>query len=124
MKTAVKILLCLAAGACIASFTLLNPLRSARAAEEEPEVQHIPVVLNNVLTNEMSDIMELEGLDAEFRHFLRQWQIHGASLAIMRNDSLVYAKGYGDADLDHRPVTPGTISGWLLSLNSSLQLGS
>ena len=109
MKTAVKILLCLAAGVCIASFTLLNPLRSARAAEEEPEVQHIPVVLNNVLTNEMSDIMELEGMDAEFRHFLRQWQIHGASLAIMRNDSLVYAKGYGDADLDHRPVTPGTI---------------
>ena len=108
MKTAVKVLLCLAAGACIASFALFNPLRNTKDIEEEPEV-HIPVVLNNVLTNDMSAIQELEGMDAEFRHFMRQWQIHGASLAIMRNDSLVYAKGYGEADLGGKPVTPGTI---------------
>lgn len=29
---------------------------------------------------------------------MRQWQIKGASLAVMRNDSLLYAKGYGWAD--------------------------
>ena len=108
MKTAVKVLLCLAAGACAASFALFNPLRNSREAAQEPE-EHIPVVLNNVLTNDMSAVMELEGMDAEFRHFLRQWQIHGASLAITRNDSLVYAKGYGEADLGGKPVTPGTI---------------
>ncbi|MBR6546897.1 MAG: beta-lactamase family protein [Bacteroidales bacterium] len=30
--------------------------------------------------------------------YMRDWQLKGASLAIMRNDSLVYAKGYGWAD--------------------------
>ena len=108
MKTAVKILLCLAAGACAASFALLSPNLGHKEAEPQPQPQ-IPVVLNNVLTNEMSAIENLEGMDAEFRHFMRQWQIHGASLAIMRNDSLVYAKGYGEADQGGKPVTPGTI---------------
>ena len=108
MKTAVKILLCLAAGACVASFALFNPIHNSKDDQEQTQ-EHIPVVLNNVLTNDMSSIMELEGLDAEVKYFMRQWQIHGASLAIMRNDSLVYAKGYGEADLDGTPVTPGTI---------------
>ncbi|MBR4001189.1 MAG: beta-lactamase family protein [Bacteroidales bacterium] len=41
--------------------------------------------------------------------FLRHWNIHGASLAIMRNDSLVYAKGYGQADNGGVAVGPSTI---------------
>ena len=107
MKTAVKILLCIAAGACAASLAL-SGLRDNSAQEPQPEPR-IPVVLNNVLTNDMSAIEELEGMDAEVRHFMRQWQIHGATLAIVRNDSLVYAKGYGEADQDGRQVTPGTV---------------
>ena len=54
---------------------------------------NVPVILNQTLTNEMSDVEGLEGLDANMEGFLRQWNIHGASLAIMRNDYLVYAKG-------------------------------
>lgn len=69
----------------------------------------VPVILNQTLTNEMSDIPELEGLDANMEAFLRQWNIHGASLAIMRNDSLVYAKGYGQADNGGVAVGPSTI---------------
>ena len=56
------------------------------------------VYLNEKLTNEMSEIDECEGIDKKVRAFMRQWQIKGASLAVMRNDSLVYAKGYGWAD--------------------------
>jgi CubicO group peptidase (beta-lactamase class C family) len=37
-------------------------------------------------------------MDKKIRNYMRQWQIKGASLAIMRNDSLLYAKGYGWAD--------------------------
>ena len=54
--------------------------------------------LNDTLTNEMSDIPELNGLDRKVKSYMRKWQMKGASLAITRNDSLVYAKGYGWAD--------------------------
>ena len=56
------------------------------------------VYLNDTLSNAMSEIPELEGLDKKVKKYMRDWQIKGASLAIMRNDSLLYAKGYGWAD--------------------------
>lgn len=54
--------------------------------------------LNKHIINEMSAVPELEGLDKKITNYMRKWDIRGASLAIMRNDSLVYAKGYGWAD--------------------------
>ena len=54
--------------------------------------------LNVMLDNSMSEFPELKGLDRKMNAYLRRWQIKGASLAITRNDSLVYAKGYGWAD--------------------------
>lgn len=54
--------------------------------------------LNDRITNDMSDIPELRKMDTEIEGYMRNWGIHGASLAIMRGDSLVYAKGYGFAD--------------------------
>lgn len=54
-----------------------------------------PIILNEVLVNEMSSVKELEALDRSINRYLAEWQIKGASLAIVRNDSLVYAKGYG-----------------------------
>lgn len=38
------------------------------------------------------------GVDSTVRAFMREYGIKGASLAVMRNDSLVYVKGYGYAD--------------------------
>jgi CubicO group peptidase (beta-lactamase class C family) len=46
----------------------------------------------------MSEVSELSGLDQEINNYLSKWSIQGASLAVMRKDSLVYAKGYGWAD--------------------------
>ena len=56
------------------------------------------IYLNDTLRNEMSHFEELEGMDKNIRSFMRQWQIKGASLSVMRNDSLLYSKGYGWAD--------------------------
>lgn len=56
------------------------------------------IYLNDTLSNARSEIQGLEGLDKKVSRFMREWQIKGASLAIMRNDSLLYAKGYGWAD--------------------------
>ncbi|MBR5404653.1 MAG: beta-lactamase family protein [Bacteroidales bacterium] len=42
------------------------------------------------------------------RQYMQEWGLRGASLCIMRHDSLLYAKGYGVRDKD-TPMTPGTI---------------
>lgn len=56
--------------------------------------------INQLITNEMSELDEMAGFDREMKSFLRRWDISGASFALMRNDSLIYAKGYGYADLE------------------------
>ena len=56
------------------------------------------VCLNDMLDDTLSAYPELEGMDGRIERFMKLWEIKGASLAIMRNDSLVYAKGYGYAD--------------------------
>ena len=66
--------------------------------------------LNKTITNEMSAVPDLEGLDKKINRYLRDWHIKGASIAITRNDSLVYAKGYGWADEELEiPMEPGHI---------------
>ena len=68
----------------------------------------IPVDLNATLTNELSDTAALRGLDAQVREYMKEWNLKGASLCIMRHDSLLYAKGYGIADKDVR-MSPATL---------------
>ena len=66
--------------------------------------------LNKEITNEMSQVPELEGLDKKISNYMRKWQLKGVSLAITRNDSLVYAKGYGWADKEKEvAMEPGHI---------------
>ena len=56
------------------------------------------VYLNQVLHNDSSEFEELEGLDKKVKAYMKRWEMKGASLAITRNDSLLYAKGFGWAD--------------------------
>lgn len=50
------------------------------------------------LTNDMSDHEPLKRMDIDIERFMARWSIKGMSLAVTRNDSLLYAKGYGWAD--------------------------
>ncbi|HQB64067.1 MAG TPA: serine hydrolase, partial [Sedimentibacter sp.] len=50
------------------------------------------------LTNEHSSAEEFEAAEKTVRSFMRKWSISGASLAIAKNGSLVYAKGFGLID--------------------------
>ena len=87
-----------------------SSFRHIRVETEDIEEEIIPVRLNDTLSNGMSDIPELLGMDRSVEKFLKRWEIRGASLAIMRNDSLVYAKGYGWADAeDSVRMEPGNI---------------
>lgn len=66
--------------------------------------------LNDTLTNDMSASKATEGMDRMIERYMKQWEIKGASLAVMRNDSLLYAKGYGYADREEgEEMTPGHI---------------
>ena len=62
------------------------------------------------LTNERSDYPQLKKMDSEIERFIGRWNIKGLSLAITRNDSLLYAKGYGWADKEEgKEMTPTNI---------------
>ena len=69
-----------------------------------------PNRLNTLLTNELSDTSSLHPMDKEIETFLQRWCMKGASLAVMRGDSLLYAKGYGWADEEKGiKMSPGTL---------------
>lgn len=55
---------------------------------------------SDTLSNNMSDIPALRSMDSEIERFINKWEIKGISLAVTRHDSLLYAKGYGWADLN------------------------
>ncbi len=66
--------------------------------------------INAVITNEMSDCEGLVKMEKDVKYFMQKWQIRGMELAVMRGDSLLYAKGFGVADQStEEPMRPGTI---------------
>lgn len=91
-------------------FATVSPGRRSSGTDETAAVRTAPIRLNDTLTNSMSDFDTLEGLDRAVCAYMKKWELKGASLAIMRNDSLVYAKGYGWADMEKcDSMTPGNI---------------
>ncbi len=92
-KKTTVILSFITAVALATAFVIIHKPLPKPAPVEAPRVY-----LNQTLTNEMSEIPEVSGIDRKVRSYMGRWQIKGASLAIMRNDSLLYAKGYGWAD--------------------------
>lgn len=63
----------------------------------------------DTLSNRQSDIPALYPMDKEIQRFVDKWGLAGLSLAVVRNDSLLYAKGYGYADREHAtPMDAGT----------------
>ena len=63
---------------------------------------NISRILSSVknITNEDSDTRELSVLDSAVHHFIQQQGVVGASVGIVKDGQLVYAKGFGYADMD------------------------
>jgi len=64
-----------------------------------------PSLLNNeevsfslLLDNQFSDYKETGIIDHQVNSFIKRWRIQGASLAITKDERLVYAKGFGIAN--------------------------
>ncbi len=74
-----------------------------------------PSILNNeevpfslLLDNHYSDFEETAVIDEQLNAFLKKWKIYGASLAITKDERLVYAKGFGTANMETgEEVKPG-----------------
>ncbi|MDR1343446.1 MAG: beta-lactamase family protein [Prevotellaceae bacterium] len=74
--------------------------------------EHSPFPLPQLppLTNEMFAFPEFEKGDSLVRNFLKRWKLNGASLAIAKDGRLLYAKGFGYADVEQQTeVTPGHV---------------
>lgn len=55
---------------------------------------------NQVITNEDSELEITRRFDRTIRKFMEKWEIKGASFALMKDDRLIYSKGYGYADAE------------------------
>lgn len=93
MKIKKVIIPLLTIAALVTAFMFAGCSCSRQKKEKDTRVH-----LNDSLTNALSDIPELHPMDKKIKRFLTKWHIKGASIAITRNDSLLYAKGYGWAD--------------------------
>ena len=108
-KLSRKAIMLLAALAVVTGVVILLASRRSKGSIEPVKVE-ARIKLNELITNDMSQIEELEGMDRKVEAYLRKWWMKGASLAIMRNDSLLYAKGYGWADEEkEQKMEPGNI---------------
>lgn len=63
--------------------------------KEEIRIEEEKALWSETLSNRDSDLPALAQMDADIERFIRRWEIAGLSLAVTRNDSLLYAKGYG-----------------------------
>lgn len=81
-----------------ALFGVSTTLGKSRVAilEQKDSVPAVIARLNEMIDNDSSP--SIPGLDSKIKSYMERWAWHGAALAITRNDSLVYAKGYGKAD--------------------------
>lgn len=54
--------------------------------------------LNETLDNSVCDTPVLRPMEKKIERYMSQWGLQGASVAVTRNDSLIYTKGFGWAD--------------------------
>lgn len=89
------------AGFAVLIFILIHIIASFPAKEDKEiitKTDHEGILWSDTLSNKSSDIAATKKMDSEIQQFMNRWDIKGMSLAVTKNDSLLYAKGYGWAD--------------------------
>jgi CubicO group peptidase (beta-lactamase class C family) len=85
---------------------LLLLVSSNPGAHENSFVLIDKLVPNNIrLTNDISSGTEFAGVEKTVNSFLRKWSIAGASIAIAKDGKLIYAHGFGYADIASKTET-------------------
>ncbi|WP_163711843.1 serine hydrolase domain-containing protein [Mangrovibacterium lignilyticum] len=65
--------------------------------------------LNNRITNELSDFSGSGYIEKQVNRFRRQWALQGVSVAVVKDEKLVYAQGFGSANEKEELVQPGNL---------------
>lgn len=79
---------------------IISGINHQSERESEKTVTRTNPPINKLLKNSMSEFESTKRFDREIQRFMRYWGIRGGSFALMRNDSLLYAKGYGYANVE------------------------
>ena len=65
--------------------------------------------LNYRLKNGLSDFGYSNYIKKQVDHFLQRWELQGVSIAVIKDEELVFAQGFGKAGTDGRKVRPGDL---------------
>lgn len=84
--------------ALVVIWNIVTVFTNKRGEIKKEENTEEYISINHLIDNDLSDLEETKKLDNYVEKFLQRWEIKGGSLAIMKDDKLVYAKGYGWAD--------------------------
>lgn len=103
-RLAILALAVLAAGAIV--FAMAHRGCSGSEAHGDSAADEGPL-WSDTLTNAASAIPALKPMDRDIENFMARNGIKGMQVAVMSHDSLLYAKGYGWADMERgEPMTP------------------
>jgi len=64
-----------------------------------PSEERMPISLR--LTNNLSAYESMQGFDEQVEVFMKKWNVVGASVAVVKDERLIYSKGFGYADKEN-----------------------
>lgn len=67
-------------------------------SEDNKAISPATIELNSTLSNNDSELDIAQVLDSKIERFMARWGVVGASFALMKDEKLIYAKGYGWAN--------------------------
>ena len=65
-----------------------------------PSEEKMPISLR--LTNNLSAYESMQGFDQQIESFMQKWNIVGASVAVVKDERLIYTKGFGYSDKENK----------------------
>ena len=104
MKCVVKFLL-------LCFIVLLNCKQANRNTKDSDNREKLKAkCLNSRISNHLSEFKYSDYIDRQFENFLKKWSMTGMSVAIVKDERLVYAHGFGYADREKAiEITPGHV---------------
>lgn len=102
---------------CIVAFILILVFRPSRIFIDTPVVATSKVDPSWIdsLSNNSSDFELLYPMEKDIERFMSKWDIKGMSVAVMRNDSLLFAKGLGFSDVENGEKMEANTTGRIAS---------
>lgn len=89
---------------CFLAFLILLNACSGEKKQQDDPVEEVKAGINFKVTNALSDFSGQKFIEKEANDFLRQWNLTGMSMAIVKNGKLVYAHGFGFADAETKQI--------------------